>query len=153
MTTQPTQNTDIHARMKLLLEALNHSANSFARLVGINPSQIVKVVAGSTKPSTDTLEKISLTIPRLNLDWLVVGRGEMMKPYPGQEQSATNSGVMVGHGNVVGSGNKMKVRTGGSSPALEDCQKELQHWIEKAHAFEQLAEERKTVIELLKKGR
>jgi transcriptional regulator with XRE-family HTH domain len=131
-------NTTLHERFRQLLEALNHSANSFARLVGVNPSQMVKVASGQTKPSVDTLEKISLAVPQLNLEWLVGGRGPMLKP-PGPDAYAPTPAAAPVQEAAAG------------YATLEECQKELGWWRERARMLEVMAADRQLIIDLLRK--
>lgn len=135
-------NTTLHERFRQLLEALSHSANSFARLVGVNPSQMVKVASGQTKPSVDTLEKISRAVPQLNLEWLIGGRGPMLKPDSAADTAASYPPAPA----------LMPVQEAAASYAtLEECQKELSWWRERARMLEVMAADRQLIIDLLRK--
>ncbi|RTQ50164.1 XRE family transcriptional regulator [Hymenobacter gummosus] len=140
-------NQTLHERFRQLLEALNHSANSFARLVGVNPSQIVKVASGQTKPSVDTLEKISLAVPRLNLEWLVGGRGPMLKPADGSSTPAAEPGTPY----AVKTPEPALQEAPATYASLEECQKELSWWRERARMLEIMAADRQLIIDLLRK--
>ncbi|HRZ76329.1 MAG TPA: helix-turn-helix transcriptional regulator, partial [Bacteroidales bacterium] len=66
-------------RLHQLLKALNLSASQFADQIGVQRSSISHVLSGRNKPSMDFTEKILRHFPQVNLDWLIMGSGSMMK--------------------------------------------------------------------------
>lgn len=70
----------ISNRFELLIETLfNGKQSAFASAIGVTPSVINNIVGKRRgKPSFELMEKIS-TIEEINIDWLISGRGEMLK--------------------------------------------------------------------------
>jgi hypothetical protein len=100
-----------------------------------------------SKPSFETLEKIKATYPRVNLEWLVSGEGQPLRP-PVSYASATDI-QLVNEPPALGMGKQQTAAQ--LQAALTECRKELEYWKEKAEAYRQLAEDRQTIIELLRK--
>ena len=67
----------MNKRFKLWLDSENLNANSLSKLVDLNRSSISHIVNGRNKPSIDMLEKILSIYPKLNLNWLISGFGNM----------------------------------------------------------------------------
>jgi transcriptional regulator with XRE-family HTH domain len=132
------QTPDFHLRMRFLLQALNHSANSFARLVGVNPSQIVNAVGGRySKPSADTLEKISSKVPRIDMNWLLSGQGEPLRSTVIQQSG--NTGQTIG-----------QVTGGTVNYTVDECREQLNKCREsEANLNKELAHARGRIIELM----
>lgn len=69
----------VHDRLLIFINSLNLNVNSFAKQLGVNPTVVHNVVKGRrTKPSFDLIHKIKLEYTYLNLDWLIIGEGEML---------------------------------------------------------------------------
>ncbi|WP_133256892.1 hypothetical protein [Hymenobacter edaphi] len=103
-----------------------------------------------SKPSFDTLEKIKAQYPQVNLEWLVMGTGQPLRGalYPVSESSV--AGVSEPDIKPLG---KPQREDPGLQAALAECQRELAIWKEKAETYKQLADDRQTIIELMKKAR
>ncbi len=70
--------------MKSRLQAILHNyqltAAEFAKIIGVNPSGLSHILSGNRNNlSMDTILKILKKYPDINLDWLVLGKGEMLK--------------------------------------------------------------------------
>ncbi|MCC3157162.1 hypothetical protein LJ737_07925 [Hymenobacter sp. 15J16-1T3B] len=144
-------------RLQELVKVLGaKSVSAFAASIGVRSTVLANMLGGRmSKPSFDTLEKIKAQYPQVNLEWLVMGNGSplltrtntyalppepaptmlaeppikpLSKPAPSQAEAA-------------------ELRA-----ALAECQKELAAWQEKAETYRQLAEDRQTIIELMKKA-
>ncbi|MDR0711707.1 MAG: helix-turn-helix domain-containing protein [Prevotellaceae bacterium] len=61
----------------LALESL--SPTRFADQLGVQRSGVSHILAGRNKPSYDFIEKMLLTFPNINAEWLLLGKGEMYK--------------------------------------------------------------------------
>jgi plasmid maintenance system antidote protein VapI len=61
----------------LALESL--SPTRFADHLGVQRSGVSHILAGRNKPSFDFIEKMLLTFPNINAEWLLLGKGEMYK--------------------------------------------------------------------------
>jgi transcriptional regulator with XRE-family HTH domain len=74
--------TDIPERIKQLIDSAGVNPNEFAKKLGYNRSQAVyDMLNGKAKPSFDFFEKLlhSEYSVNLNLKWLILGEGEMVK--------------------------------------------------------------------------
>lgn len=69
--------SEIAKRMVLLINTLGMSSSSFAKCIGIDPSNMAKMMKGEQKVSAKTLQRITLALPMLNIDWLKTGDGDM----------------------------------------------------------------------------
>lgn len=68
--------SEIIDRIETFLELDGSSTNSFARMAGIDPGNLAKMLSGKQKITDNTLRKIS-TSHGLNFEWLKYGEGEM----------------------------------------------------------------------------
>lgn len=93
---------EIAKRLSLYLMYKNLSGNAFSVRIGINQSNLSKMLNGKQPISEKTLYKISSTFPELNMEWLRTGEGEMLRRkeegevlkvplQPARSQSNTNS--------------------------------------------------------------
>jgi transcriptional regulator with XRE-family HTH domain len=87
----------------LAIESL--SPTRFADQLGVQRSGVSHILAGRNKPSYDFIEKMLLTFPNINAEWLLLGKGEMYKAptkavpqtlslfeeHPLQKEAATNT--------------------------------------------------------------
>lgn len=91
-------------RIEELLKYSNMSAKKFAETVGIKTVQsLYDLQKGKIKNISKALAgKISETFPDIEKEWLLYGRGEMLKP--DQPIGDINNSTVVG-ANVNGSGN------------------------------------------------
>lgn len=68
--------SEIIDRIETFLELDGSSTNSFARMAGIDPGNLAKMLSGKQKITDNTLRKISNS-HGLNFEWLKYGEGEM----------------------------------------------------------------------------
>lgn len=61
----------------LLAEQLTPA--KFADIIGVQRSSISHIISGRNKPSFDFIAKVLQRFPRVNPDWLILGKGEMYK--------------------------------------------------------------------------
>ena len=65
-----------------LLDILKHfklSPSTFAEKLGIQRSSVSHLLSGRNKPSFDFLSRLMDEIPELNIDWVISGKGNMLK--------------------------------------------------------------------------
>ncbi len=65
-----------------LLKFLNReqlSSARFAGIIGVQPSSISHILSGRNKPGFDFIQKILTKYPSLNAEWLILGKGNMLK--------------------------------------------------------------------------
>jgi hypothetical protein len=73
------QMTTINERVGILIEALKLNKNSFSVKIGVDSTVIHNIVGGRlTKPSFEVLEKILLSDDNINLEWLILGKGDQV---------------------------------------------------------------------------
>jgi transcriptional regulator with XRE-family HTH domain len=83
-----TKNTTISERIIQITDFLGVSINDFAKKIGYNRSQAVyDVVNGKSKPSFDFFDKLynSEYSGIFNYEWIITGKGEMLKQEPVEE--------------------------------------------------------------------
>jgi len=61
------------------------SSAKFADIIGVQRSSISHILSGRNKPSFDFIEKMLLSFPSLNAQWLITGKGTMFTNSPRQE--------------------------------------------------------------------
>lgn len=64
-------------QIKKLMDSKNLSPTQFSEEIGIQRSSLSHVLSGRNKPSLDFMMKIKSRYPDTNLDWLLLGVGEM----------------------------------------------------------------------------
>ena len=69
----------MNKRLQQFLSAENISQSQFAEILGVAKASVSHIIAGRNKPGFDFIESISRHFPKLNLEWLVSGRGRMYK--------------------------------------------------------------------------
>lgn len=69
----------VKERLLKFMELEKVSAARFAEILDVQPSAISHILSGRNKPSFDLIEKIITKFPRLNVDWLITGKGNMYK--------------------------------------------------------------------------
>lgn len=70
----------IESRLQQLIDALNISVLEFARQLGERRGEkVYHILHGRLKPRYDTIQKILVTYPQINADWLLRGEGLMFK--------------------------------------------------------------------------
>jgi hypothetical protein len=71
--------TEINDRIAALISALGMNNNSFSVAIGVAAPVIYNIVdpeGRRSKPSFEVLEKILLSFDNINLEWLMLGKGE-----------------------------------------------------------------------------
>ena len=66
-------------RIQLILKSKNLSPSQFADEIKVQRSSISHILSGRNKPSLDFIMKILSTYPEVNADWLIFGKGQMVK--------------------------------------------------------------------------
>ncbi len=67
-------------RLKEYMLSKSLNAAEFADRIGVQRSNISHILNGRNNPGAQFLEKLLVAFPDLNADWLITGRGEMLKP-------------------------------------------------------------------------
>ena len=66
-------------RITLLIKAKNLTAAQFADQIGVQKSSISHIISGRNNASLDFIQKVLLTYPDVNMDWLMFGKGPLFK--------------------------------------------------------------------------
>ena len=66
-------------RITLLIKAKNLTAAQFADQIGVQKSSISHIISGRTNASLDFIQKVLLTYPEVNMDWLMFGKGPLFR--------------------------------------------------------------------------
>lgn len=66
-------------RLKQIIDYYSITPYNFSQKIGVSEGAIRKVMAQNTTLRSDTLDKISQNFADINIDWLVTGRGEMLR--------------------------------------------------------------------------
>ena len=66
-------------RIQLILKSKNLSPSQFADEIQVQRSSISHILSGRNKPSLDFIMKILSTYHEVNADWLIFGKGQMVK--------------------------------------------------------------------------
>ena len=77
-------------RIEKIIEVEQLSASKFADTIGVQRSSISHILSGRNKPSLELVNKILDQFPKINADWLLLGKGEMVN---GTEVAGQKSGV------------------------------------------------------------
>ena len=66
-------------QIKEILQRKNLTSAQFADLIGVQRSSISHILSGRNKPGFDFIQKIILSYPDINAEWLITGEGTMFK--------------------------------------------------------------------------
>lgn len=86
----------INQRIEMLIKHFsNGKQGEFARKISVAQSNISSVVSGrSASPSYEMIQKIITTYP-VNSDWLISGKGAMLKEVEKKEEKPSDSNVLL----------------------------------------------------------
>jgi transcriptional regulator with XRE-family HTH domain len=79
-------------RISLLIQAKNLSAAQFADEIGVQRSSISHLMSGRNKPSLDLIQKTLQRFPEVSSEWLLFGKGEMVRELNLFDAQARSSG-------------------------------------------------------------
>lgn len=72
--------SDIANNLVKYIYTIESTANAFAKDAGIDPANFARMLKGKQNITKKTLTKIENANPRLNMDWVITGEGEMLRP-------------------------------------------------------------------------
>ena len=75
-------------RIKAIMNHYNLSVNAFSAKIGANQVTINQQMNGDRKVSLDTISKIVNSFDLISAQWLLTGKGEMLKSSSSKEESA-----------------------------------------------------------------
>lgn len=82
---------DLKDRIATIIKVNNHTASSFADLLGIQRSSVSHILNGRNNPSLDFIQKVLDNFPRVDSGWLITGKDPESKKQndlPGVNKSA-----------------------------------------------------------------
>ncbi len=71
---------ELNVRCMELIEYAQMPLSSFANKVGMQNSTLNHIVMGRNTPSVGIIQKILIAFPEISAEYLLIGRGELMKP-------------------------------------------------------------------------
>lgn len=80
-------------RITLLIKAKNLTAAQFADEIGVQKSSISHIISGRNNASLDFIQKILLTYPEVNMDWLMFGKGQLFKSTENASKVSTDESL------------------------------------------------------------
>lgn len=86
---------EINERISYLIDfKANKNKKKFAEMIGFAPQVISNIVSGrKSKPSFDVLNSISSSFVDINSEWLLTGKGEMLKGETPVVPATPNNGI------------------------------------------------------------
>ena len=69
----------MNKRLQQFLSAENISQSQFADNIKVGRASVSHILAGRNKPGYDFIENLARYYPDLNRDWLLLGKGKMLK--------------------------------------------------------------------------
>lgn len=93
-------------RLKDFMLCKSVNAAEFADRIGVQRSNISHILNGRNNPGVQFLEKLLNAFPDLNADWLITGRGDMLK----NEKTFPETGIPIR--NESGEAEKKDVKGG-----------------------------------------
>lgn len=78
----------MNRRLLQFLQAQNITQTQLADTLSVARGSVSNILSGRNKPGYDFLESLLLHYPSLNLEWLMTGRGSMIRDLrPGEDPS------------------------------------------------------------------
>ena len=69
----------MNKRLNHFLNTSGISQATLADTLGVARANVSHIISGRNKPGFDFIESLSLHYPELNIEWLITGRGQMLK--------------------------------------------------------------------------
>ena len=89
-------------RIKMVMGHYQMKAGQFADAIGMQRSAVSHVLSGRNKPSLDFVLRIKKRFPEVSLDWLTLGKGQMI--LSNRNAGADLFSMDTGHGVTPGTG-------------------------------------------------
>ncbi len=82
-------------RIIQFLKENNLTSTKFADVIGVQRSSISHILSGRNKPSYDFIEKMLLSYPEIDAQWLITGKGNMFLNQPSLFKSEAETSEKV----------------------------------------------------------
>ena len=66
-------------RLQKFMDSERLTSSRLAEILGVQPSNISHILGGRNKPSFEFIEKMLLRFPKINPDWLLLGKGPLYR--------------------------------------------------------------------------
>lgn len=109
---------DVNQRLKLIIEAYSLNQKKFAEAIGVPQTTISSFFVRGSKPSCEVLEQIINTFPQISAEWLLTGKGEMLRDNTELQVIAPNEIPLLPHYAQGGAMNDFV-----ESVTKEDCER------------------------------
>ncbi len=76
---------DFADRMRWVMQLYRLSKKEIAKQCGIPSSTFNRYIDNGTQPTVKNLERIASTFSQLNIEWLVMGKGDAVKQAPSDD--------------------------------------------------------------------
>jgi plasmid maintenance system antidote protein VapI len=87
--TTETKMLNITHRLHAFIKATNHTVSVFEERIAVAPNSIQRAINNKTSVSSSILVKIVKAYPEINMNWLLIGNGEMFmqatKPFDSEK--------------------------------------------------------------------
>lgn len=70
---------EFSVRINQLIDELGHNKKSFAQAIDVSQPVITHLCNGRNNPSLEILQKIIISYPSINPEWLITGNGDTFK--------------------------------------------------------------------------
>jgi hypothetical protein len=90
-------------RIKRLMQYFQLNQTEMAAKIGINQSNFSGTLSGKRPCGNGIIDKVIISFPEINREWLLYGEGEMLKSTPGVQQHNVNgnNNYVIGNNNNV----------------------------------------------------
>lgn len=95
---QTTENQHIGFRLRAIIEYYGMNVRTFELKINAANGSIGKIIKSGSSIMSETLQRMSIEFPDLNIHWLITGEGDMIKANGNNIQIGVNHGTT--HGTV-----------------------------------------------------
>lgn len=86
-------------RLQKFMDAEHLQASRLAEILGVQPATISHILNGRNRPSFEFIEKLLQRFPKINPDWLILGKGglyrnDMLTQQPYREQRPATDNIL-----------------------------------------------------------
>ncbi len=70
-------------RLRSVVKFYRYTQDEFAQIIGTSKANLFNYFADKTKPNIEVIARLKRKHANLNLDWLIIGKGEMLIKHSG----------------------------------------------------------------------
>ncbi len=97
-------------RIKQVMEAQGMTQQTFANFIGLSTASVSGIFTGRTNPTLKVCEAIKRRLPSINLNWLLLGEGDMYETEGKDAPSVREQSPVPSEGTLDFSGHAMDSR-------------------------------------------